>query len=123
MNLAGMLLSQSDDQEPKILPEAAIARLREAATRYAEMYNNGPRFKVGDIVTPIADSTLRGAGEPYLVIATLTRAEHEKCSGVDCGSTQFMPWTDIRAICISHGDIAPFWSESANFEYWKEPTS
>lgn len=68
--LMARAMREDDDGKPTILPEAAIMRLREFATIYAEF----PSFKPGDIVTPRKDGTLRGAGEPNIVLEVAMHA-------------------------------------------------
>lgn len=46
------------------LPEAVLARLREAYERYAEACE----FKPGDVVTIRKDAPLRGHGQPHIVV-------------------------------------------------------
>ena len=106
------------DSAPKILPEAAVARLREAASRYAEMLH-GPRFKVGDWVTPTQDATIKGAGEPHVVVET---AQGSPCFGKDCG-THDGRRVDIRVLKLAGADIAPFWGESFEYEPWPAKAS
>ena len=119
MGLAEMLAMAARDYDgedtPKILPEAAIMRMREFAVRYAEMLN-GPRFSVGQIVTPVKGGIVKGEGEPHLVIEIFANAA-PFFSSPD-GSSLFGMRADIRVLSVSHDCISPFWVESYGFELW-----
>jgi hypothetical protein len=100
------------DDGPKIDPEAAVMRLREWAARYAEA-GDGPRFAVGDLVTPIADSPLHGAGEPHYVIET-----RRVCRADSMPSICTCSRDDMRVLYLSRDNVLPLWVESAQFERW-----
>lgn len=124
LSLGDMLRAAGADREPSkpIDPEAAIMRLREAAERYFDMYNNGPRFKVGDVITPFADSCFVGAGEPYIVIYAEKQFVHDTFNGsAKPGTSAYKQWQDVRVLSIKEGDYLPVWAESADFEFWKAP--
>jgi len=76
MGLAEMLaeMGRDGDDYAKILPEAAVMRLQEAADRYAEQLT-GPRFKVGQLVTPALGGDIKNAGDPHVVIEIRSNAE------------------------------------------------
>jgi len=63
-HILGDFLSRQRKSESSILPEAKIARLKEAAARFTD---DNP-FKVGDVVTIRQDAPMKGEGEPHLVI-------------------------------------------------------
>lgn len=90
------LLAYMEDDEPRqaILPEAAIARLREYETR---IHAPCP-FKVGDLVVPRSDApVVHGAVEsPYLVIEVL--AEPQRFADVDPGNWPF--WSKIDVVLL-----------------------
>ncbi|MHA6643751.1 hypothetical protein [Mesorhizobium sp. A623] len=101
MRMLEGMLSRDRMPERSILPEAKIARLREAAERFT---GENP-FKVGDIVTVREDAPIIGAGDPHLVIE----------SGSDDLSTarpEDGSWTDsvvrnVRLIRVREDDIIP----------------
>ena len=103
--------------EQKIDPEVAVMRLLEWSERYAEAAQ-GPRFKVGYLVTPSKDCKYGGAGRPHLVVQTrlVCTMDHQP---MVCSCSQ----VDMRIIGINDtGDVLPAWAESAMFERWT-PTS
>jgi hypothetical protein len=104
------------DSAPKISPEGAVARLREAAEHYAQMYA-APRFKVGDLVTPIKDRGGCDVGDPHLVVAACSPPGH--CFIGDPCSSALGRWLDIRVLLIGDGGIVPFWGQSADYELWR----
>ena len=120
MGLAEMLAMAARDHDgedtPRILPEATIMRMRELAVRYAEMIK-GPRFKIGDIVTPRADANTRGSGNPHLVLET-RRAEPDFGVGSE-GSCAFGCRHDMRVFSIPDNEnVVAHWVESYTFEIW-----
>ena len=121
MSLAEMLeriaKEQRESAAPEILPEAAIERLREHAARYAEMLT-GPRFKVGDLVKPIADTPIKGVDGPHLVVET-RRVEAPQFVG-NAGMNTFGAYWDTRVLCMANGCVSPFWIESYQLEPWQE---
>lgn len=103
-----------EDDRPKLDPEAAVMRLREWAERYAEAGKFGPRFGVGDLVTPFADSPFAGAGDPAVVIETRAVCPMDGLARI-CTCSQ----ADTRILSIdSDGDVLPSWVESAQLELW-----
>jgi hypothetical protein len=104
------------EEEETILPEAAIARLREAADRY----NAINPFEVGDIITPRADAPVIGTGQPHLVVKVSKAgdfvADRQKEAGTWEAATRF----DTICLCIMHGVIVSFAVSSWLMEPWKE---
>lgn len=99
------------DAAPSPLPEVQIATMRE----YCALYQKPCRFKVGDLVTPIRGSTVKGAGDPHLVIEVFDepiRAVHSE----KVGTTKFGARLDIRIICLTQGCYVSFCVESFEFE-------
>ena len=117
MNILEMLAERaSEAKAPGILPEAAVMRLREAAAAYAEQLR-GPRFKVGDLVTPRADSCDVDRGKPHLVIEVrpdATPAWIPDCCG------RFGARHDIRLLFVSSAGVSSHWVESFEYEPWTE---
>jgi hypothetical protein len=120
MNFAELFEQASQgtkEREPDILPEAAIARLREASQHYARPC----QFKVGDLITPVQDSYVKGSGKPHLVIAILWNPEF-RFDG-DPGDVTYGARFDIRILSISpDGFMAPHWCESAGFQLYARST-
>ena len=115
MSFTEMLSRSLKAKSPTILPEAAIARLRESAARYAEQMR-GCRFAVGDIVTPVSDCELKGAGAPHLVIETRSGAAPEFGTGSNIHRDGAR--LDMRVLVIHKGNIVSLWTESFKFERW-----
>ena len=108
--------AQNDEETPKLDPEVELMRLREAAERHLQA-DAGPRFRVGDVVTPSSDSNVRGSGRPHIVIAVNLLATHNFDYG-DRNTPSFGCRNDMRIICLSQDRIVPFWVESAEFVSW-----
>jgi hypothetical protein len=110
------LVGRPRKAEQKIDPEVAVARLTEWSERYAEALT-GPRFEVGDLVTPSKDCKYGGAGLPHRVVQTrLVGTMNYQPSVCSCSSD------DMRIIGVnSTGDVVSIWCESALFEKWVTP--
>jgi hypothetical protein len=109
------------ENKPKMLPAAQKMRILEAAERFAEMAK-GPRFKVGDWVTPVKDAPVYGVGDPHMVVEVRSCGpdfEHD-----DPGSWRFGAHWDTRMLGFdgqSDAFVAAAWVESAFLEPWIEP--
>ena len=115
MRLAEMLRATMETERPNILPEAAIARLAEHATRYAEQISRS-RFAIGDLVTPVSDCDLKGAGDPHLVIDTRSGAAPE--FGTASHIYRDGARLDMRVLFIHRDSIVALWTESFKFKRW-----
>jgi hypothetical protein len=105
-----------NEAPPKIDLQAAIMRLKEIAARHLEA-DQGPRFEVGDVITPAADASIKGAGEPHIVVS-VKKAEHNFSTG-EPGGSHYGPRYDTRVVCfVPSGLIAAYWVESAEFVPW-----
>ena len=107
----------SASSAPTIDPAAAVLRLEEAARRYRAA-DAGPRFPVGAWITPAPDASVKGAGDPHVVVAT-RRAEYA-FGDTGCGCRSGMR-LDTRVLCIMGAQLAPYWVESAEFLLWELP--
>jgi hypothetical protein len=103
MNFMDYLVDET--KETQILPEAAIARLREVAKLYSEPM----KFEVGDLVMPRKDGFKKGQGKPHLVIAVNENAHPD--FGGDAGSPSYGSVPEVRVLCFMHDSIAPYWIE------------
>lgn len=117
--LARAAAQNGGERAPPILPEAAIMRLREVAERYAEQLK-GPRFKVGDIITPARDSdhTLRS---PHLVVET--RDTGPDFSVGEVGANDWGQRRDMRVLYVASQAghvVTSVWVESFAFVRWGE---
>lgn len=111
------LLSQmgGDDEWPKILPEAAIERLRE----YAQRYRTPCPFEPGDLVTPRKDAPIRGAGQPHIVLEV--RRDADLCFAGEPGTTGFGMRFEMRVAILCGDHIAAHWVEHHGFRAYVEP--
>jgi hypothetical protein len=108
--------------KPEILPEAMIARLREAAhrfTRDGEVYPNP--FEIGDLVTPRPDSPYSGGrGLPHVVVDFDPEA-FPYFSGSPDSATNWGSVPNLRILAMSHDgeSMAAIWVEAAYFEHYQ----
>lgn len=100
-------------ESPKILPEAAIARLREAAPRFDRMAVRISPFTVGELVTPRKDGLYGGAGEPCIIVET--RAQQSAYFNGPSQSGEFGAYFDTRIIRFLSDSIVALWVEGAHF--------
>ncbi len=112
-----------DKSRPAILPAAAVMELRAAAARYAEQLA-GPRFKVGDLVTPLANATVKGAGDPHIILEVRTGVEPLWLDSRELIASSVNGMRlDVRIAHLHRddGDICLHWVESYELELWVEP--
>lgn len=112
-----------DNKKDKPLPEAIVARLREAQERWT---SSKVPFEVGDLVTPRSDAPLKNIGDPHLVIAVDHNARPDFSSGGEPGSFSYGRLNQIRVLSVL-GDkksdlLAAFWNEAAFYERYDGPT-
>lgn len=95
----------------RIAPEIELTRLQEHAARYAAFLAGPCPFKVGDVITPMADSMYDCHGRPHIVVeinesaAVLTPGMH----------------LDVRVIGYHDDDcdaVKPGWIESWSWMLW-----
>lgn len=112
--------SEGQGSGPRISHEVQIERLREAAARYARPCP----FVVGDLVTPLTESHVKGAGEPHLVVDVRpgpvdSFGRVEPLFQGELGSSAFGMRLDVRILSLIDGEtIAPHWVESWCLERW-----
>lgn len=109
-----------EDTASEINPTEACSSLRAAFERY-----DGPvPFKTGDFVTPRADSNVKDAGKPHVVLDVMARPEpdfvHASGSQDTCSNT-FGSRRDIRVASLTHGRVCAYWVESFCFEPYALP--
>jgi hypothetical protein len=108
-------------RRPKRPASADVAALRAAADRF-----NGPNpFKPGDLVTPRADSPLKGVGRPHIVLEIDPAPVSNRVPAFhgDANQSDFGARRDIRVASVcdcDHGEIATHWAESWHFEVYVE---
>lgn len=105
--------------KPRILPEAAIARLRELLPAYTTA--RAP-YQVGDVVTPRRDSAMKQTGEPHLVVAVLDEPVYRFDHG-EVSSNGFGQRLDMRVIHINGERVFAHWVESSDVVPYVEPTN
>lgn len=107
-------LHMGEKDKRKILPEAHLERVKEAAERYARP---NP-YKVGDIVTPRKDSGMKGVGEPHVVVEVLTEPRRT-FEGSGFGGSSFGANMDVRVMCLMDDLTLAFWGESWMLDKWE----
>lgn len=106
--------------KPRILPEAAIARLREVMPAYRA---DVVQFAPGDLVTPRRDATVKGTGEPHLVIDVLSGLDrHYRFDQGEAGSNTWGQLIDMRVLRIDGDRTVAYWVQSADFDTYGEPS-
>lgn len=113
----------------KLTPEEQIKRLTGFAQRYHELAYK--RFQVGDVVTASANTYLRNAGTPSIVIEirephssdeTIDSAKLPGSSEVEPGHLSYGLLFDMRVLKIHpDGEVYPMWVESWTHEKWTPP--
>lgn len=96
--------------------DGQIANLREMLGIYTDIQDAGTPFKVGDLVTPRANSTIKGAGYPHVVIEVidpkLVFSPRHAPSDINFGQR-----VDIRVMChVQDETVASYWGESWQYE-------
>lgn len=99
--MAEAMAGHEDDDGPGILPEAAIERMKEAASR---LHAPIP-FNIGDIVTPRKDAPVRGAGQPYMVIAV---DENAPIYRGDPGTWEYATKWNVLILTITRDHVVPY---------------
>lgn len=108
MDLSELFADRDEEKKSSILPEAKIMELRAALERYERL---SCQFKVGDLVTPRANSPLVGAGNPHIIAEVFynpVRFSNGDASKFGCHGKY-----DVRIITVhDDGDVIPFMAES-----------
>lgn len=96
-------------------PGAMVLHLVERAKDYAGQVP----YKVGDIVTPRADSFLADKGVPHVVVEVRHGADPDFISD-DSGGPRYGVRHNLRTIHFHKGTgyVIAFWNEAALFEPW-----
>lgn len=113
--------SHGDDETStcsKADPAAVVMDLREAAALYATSVASCP-YKIGDIVTPRQHFTVKGAGEPHIVVDMVADVSPLFDSG-EPGSNAWGKRIDMRIIQMSNGNRVSHWVESFEFELYAD---
>ena len=98
--------------------------------RYRELVEKGCPFALRDVVTPRANGTLRGHGEPHIVVEVRDCAE-PVWVGAEQGEIGFGRRLDMRVVSAKvHPDanngaltFVMYWVESTEFEKWQDATA
>lgn len=110
--LAALAANNKNNNRATILPEARIARIKEAADRFRP--NSVLPFKTGDWVTPRKDSHYVGHGDPMLVIETIPDAEPKFTGSKSDPNFGMRP--NLRILRMAEDHIVAFWVEAAYYE-------
>lgn len=100
-------------EKEKVLPEARIERIKEAANFYAASMTGCP-YGPGDWVTPRRGYNIKGAGHPYIVVEVDQHPQHRWSD--DDGRANNGRRLDMRVMTLIDGDISCFWAESYSYE-------
>lgn len=120
--MAAMESDRSEKKAPKTSPEVLSTNLRELADRYAAPCP----FKVGDLVTPRADSDYVGEGEPQIVLEVLETPIRNFVTYGSKDSVHSQAYgvrLDVRVGCEADGCLVAFWKESWKLEPYTGPGS
>lgn len=114
---------------PKLDADTILARLSLTSRLYAEPCP----FRIGELVTPRADSKAKGVGEPHVVIEVLSGAlfpaegqswsppivlREPTADAGTTGSNQYGQVLDMRVACMRSGVTLAYVVESQDFEAW-----
>lgn len=103
---------RSEQREPAMAAELLVDHQRE----YAEFLKGCP-FKVGDIVTPRANSITTNSGKVHVVLE-LRSANPPDFHG-EVGTVEYGRRHDMRVAAFYGDTIARHWVESIDFEPFK----
>lgn len=106
-----------EDYDVGLSKEAQAISLRDFNERYQNAMLNPPRFKAGDMVTPIKGVGTKGAGNPHVVLEVRSFGSIEPYWSKDASSSGNGRRLDIRVACFVHGEsVSTFWVESIEYE-------
>ena len=117
-----MMEGDEDNSSPSISDEGKLARLQEALTAYGKINT----YVVGDLVTPLKSSPVKGAGEPHIVVKSNTFKtptdipQHNNAEG---GSWITAVVNDLVVLTFMDNVICPFAMASYMVEPWVLPGS
>ena len=101
-----------------ILPEAMLARIKEAYGWYERAKRMNP-FNEGDIVMPREGVNVRGAGKPHIVVEVFDRKL--QTNDVEGGSSGALRFIDMRVMTMEGSeDVVCYPTESWQYEEYKE---
>jgi hypothetical protein len=120
--LAARSLDRAAQARPKRPASADIETLKAAAVRY---FGPAP-FEPGDLVTPRADSPLKDAGRPHIVLEVDPMPQSFRTPIVhgDPNASIFGARRDLRVAVVcdcEHGEVVAHWVESWHFEPFMLP--
>lgn len=100
----------------KILPEALKERIAEGARLYATSLHHCP-YEVGDWVTPRNGFSIKGHGNPYMVVDLLMNPAPAFMAG-EPGNASHGRRMDMRVLTMIQDNIVGFWVESYQYEQY-----
>lgn len=114
--LSELLAGMHDERRasvPKPLAEAIVMELRETFARYGAC-----PYKPGDLVTPASNASLRGAGEPHIVLEVAPDARPDFERGTP-STTVFGCRHQMRVLSrAGDGALVAHWVEAFEFVPW-----
>ena len=100
-------------EKPRKAPPAMAADLLVEYRDQYQAFLEGCPFEPGDLVTPLGNSKVIGAGEPCVVLEL--RAGTPIFEG-DTGTPGFGERLDMRIARFMNDSIVRFWAESVDYE-------
>ena len=115
MGLAELLADMREEEDRDLIPAMAPELLAEFQHRYASFLSGCP-FKPGDLVTPRKDGSVKGPGEPCVVLEVIS-STIDFGSG-NPGSNAHGQRCDMRVARFGgrQAAIIPVWVESFEYE-------
>ena len=111
------LSAKTDDVWERDTPlvEAQLDELTAFAEHYARCREG--RFAIGDLVTPTRASTLRGHGQPYLVVEVLKKAV-PNFTGERGAAAPYGEMLNVRMARFFKTGFVLYWVEAWQLEPW-----
>lgn len=121
-DLESFLQSMSGERtSSKILPEAAVARLRELWTAHASTNN----YRPGEWVTIRPGVNLVGVGEPHIVLESRAKGDELIPTGGEdpqySGSQRYGAKLNVRILGMDGDEAVAHWVEHYTIEPYKLP--
>lgn len=115
--LAALNEASAKPAAPPMSHDQQIKKLRDVAPRF--LHENP--FKVGDIVTPVADGDEKNAGVPHMVISVQPGGFDPRVG--QTGSNLFGIIPDMRVIMLDVNSkcVTSYWTTSENYMHYAAP--
>lgn len=117
MSLTELLAAMEKGSTAEGRPPAMAAEVLLAYGATYAAFLTGCRFSAGDLVTPLRNSNMKGAGDPHVVLEV--RSAEQPYFTDETSSTGFGRRLDMRVASFYGDTIARHWVESIDFEPFK----